>query len=156
MGESCGNLIIPNMYNANKMKIITHKPINNSYFNIPKCFVKSATEKNFNAKANSTNPKNTFTEFNHPPDCGKEFNHLGKMANKVNGKANAIEKPNIPNKGPLIPSWTTPKISEPIIGPVHENETNAKVNAMKKIPTKPPLEDNLSVLFAHELGKVIS
>ena len=31
-------------------------------------------ERNLNANANSKNPKNTFTVFNHPPDFGKEFN----------------------------------------------------------------------------------
>ena len=37
-----------------------------------------ALDKNLNAKAISKNPKVTLTEFNQPPDWGKEFNQPGK------------------------------------------------------------------------------
>ena len=42
------------------------------------------------------------------------------------------------------------------MGPVHENETNAKVNAIKKIPINPPLLEAESALFTQELGNTIS
>ena len=42
------------------------------------------------------------------------------------------------------------------MGPVQENETNAKVRDMKNIPITPPLEDFESDLFIIELGNVIS
>src|SRR5690606_41923983 len=42
------------------------------------------------------------------------------------------------------------------MGPVHENDTIANANAIKKIPTKPPRSACLSTLFAHEFGSIIS
>ena len=42
------------------------------------------------------------------------------------------------------------------MGPVQENETNAKVRDMKNIPIIPPFEDFESDLFIIEFGKVIS
>ena len=44
----------------------------------------------------------------------------------------------------------------PTTGPVHENETSTKVNAMKNIPTIPPRSEALSALLIHEAGRVIS
>ena len=44
----------------------------------------------------------------------------------------------------------------PTIGPVQENDTNANVKAIKKIPINPPLLDTVSDLFNQELGNVIS
>ena len=38
------------------------------------------------------------------------------------------------------------------MGPVHENETKARVKAIKKIPIKPPLSEALSVLFTQDVG----
>ena len=46
--------------------------------------------------------------------------------------------------------------SVPTIEYGHEKETNAKVNAIKKIPINPPLFDAESALFIQELGSVIS
>ena len=43
-----------------------------------------------------------------------------------------------------------------MIGPVQEKETNANAKAIKKKPIKPPLSDFASILFTHELGKLIS
>ena len=44
----------------------------------------------------------------------------------------------------------------PIIGPVHEKDTKANVNAMKKIPINPPLSAPESALFTHSEGILIS
>jgi hypothetical protein len=49
-----------------------------------------------------------------------------------------------------------PPITNPKAGPVHEKETIIKVNAMKKIPIKPPLFEALSTLLAKLDGIVIS
>src|SRR5690606_41559705 len=43
-----------------------------------------------------------------------------------------------------------------MIGPVHENDTNAKLKAIKNKPSNPPLSDCASILFTKELGKVSS
>ena len=91
------------------------------------------------AKASSKNPKTTFTAFNQPPDFGKEFNQPGNAANKVNGKARAKEKPNIPTKGAIPPLEAASTNNVPTIGPVQEKETIAKANAIKSIPIIPPL-----------------
>src|SRR5210317_2196871 len=119
-GPSCGNFIFPNKYKAIPMPIITHKPINSSRFKSPQCSTKSAFDKNFNAKANSINPKTTLTVFNQPPDFGNEFNHLGNMANNVNGKANARPKPLIPKVNWVAPPSTDKELPNnvPNIGPV--------------------------------------
>ena len=105
------------------------------------CTTKSAFDKNLNAKASSKNPKNTFTVFSHPPDLGKVFIQPGNAANNVNGRAKANEKPNIPTNGPIPPIVADSTRSVPTIGPVQENETRASANAIKKIPTIPPLSD---------------
>ena len=44
----------------------------------------------------------------------------------------------------------------PMIGPVQENETRDRVNAIKKMPMRPPLLDASSALLTQELGRVIS
>ena len=108
---------------------------NHSRVNRSQWYAKSTEDKNFNANANSANPRTTFTEFNHPPDCGKEFNHPGKIAKMVNGIAKAKENPVIPIAGvkydPEVDASTN---KVPMIGPVQEKETNPKVKAMKKMP----------------------
>ena len=130
---------------------------------MPQCFTMSATDRNFSASANSKNPSVTFTLFIQEPDFGRLFNQAGNIANSVNGNANAKENPNIPtngcigmtpNKAPAPDADCTKRL--PIIGPVQEKETIAKVNAIKKMPIKPPRSAALSDLLAHELGKVIS
>ena len=57
----------------------------------------------------------------------------------ANGNAIAIEKPNMPIIGAKPPFDAASTKSVPTIGPVHENDTMAKANAIKKIPTMPPL-----------------
>ena len=108
---------------------------NHSRVNRSQWYAKSTEDKNFNANANSANPRTTLTEFNHPPDCGKEFNHPGKIAKMVNGIAKAKENPVIPIAGvkydPEVDASTN---KVPMIGPVQEKETNPKVKAMKKMP----------------------
>ena len=112
--------------------------------------------KNLKAKANSTNPKNTFTVLSQEPDLGNDFNQEGKKANKVNGIAKANPKENIPSAGfnKLPPAACTNKL--PAIGPVQENDTNTMVNAIKNTPYKPPFSDSWSTLFTNQLGNVIS
>ena len=64
----------------------------------------------------------------------------GKKANKENGKANPAPKPSIPMIGAeLTPFELVCPKRVPTNGPVHENETITKVNAIKNIPIKPPL-----------------
>ncbi len=71
-----------------------------------------------------------------------------KAANNANGKANANEKPNIPMSGPAsLPPAAASTNSVPMMGPVHENDTNESVKAMKNIPTKPPLFSLAATLF---------
>ena len=120
------------------------------------CRTKSAFDKNLKANANSKKPKTTFTVFNHPPDFGKEFIQPGKIANKVNGSAIAIENPNIPTIGASPPFKADSTNNVPTIGPVHEKDTIAKASAIKKMPTKPPLSAFVSIFVPQELGKVIS
>src|SRR5436190_23766662 len=120
------------------------------------CNTRSALDKNLKAKANSRNPKNTFTVFNHPPDFGKVFNQPGNIANNMNGKAKANEKPNIPTIAAIPPFEAASTNKVPTIGPVHENETIAKAKAINKIPIIPPLSAWLSTLFAHLFGNMIS
>ncbi|CAI8353756.1 MAG: Uncharacterised protein [Flavobacteriia bacterium] len=43
-----------------------------------------------------------------------------------------------------------------MIGPVQEKLTSERVNAMKKMPAKPPLLEASSALFTQLLGSVIS
>ena len=131
--------------------------INISLVNSPDWITKSALLKNFNAKANSNNPKTIFTELSQLPLFGNEFNQLGNKANNPNGNANADEKPSIPTNGPLtFPLTALSKSNVPIIGPVHEKDTSDSVNAIKNIPNKPPLSLWLSILFTNDEGKVIS
>ena len=131
--------------------------MNTSRVNIPACTTKSAFDANFNANASSRNPSTTFTELSHPPDFGKEFNQPGNAANKPKGNAKAVENPNIPQKGPLIPPLTAASTSKvPMIGPVQENETNESVKAIKKIPINPPLSLFESILFTNREGRTIS
>ncbi len=130
---------------------------NNSRSNQCACHTKSAVDKNFKANANSKNPRVTFTVFNQPPDEGKEFNHPGKAAKRVNGMAKARENPNIPTAGPSSEPFDPASTSNvPIIGPVQEKLTKLKVKAMKKMPSIPPLLDASSALFTQLDGRVIS
>src|SRR5882672_9123548 len=112
--------------------------------------------KNLNASAISTKPNTTFTVFSQPPDFGKDFNQFGKKAKVVNGIAKARANANMPTIG----FKNSPPADEtkmlPTSGPVHENETSTKVNAMKNTPINPPLSACWSTLLMKELGNVIS
>ena len=139
--------------------MIIHIPINISRFKSPQCSTKSELDRNFNASANSINPKTTFTVFSHPPDFGKEFNHFGNIANNVNGSARAKPKPPIPmlNCIALASDAIVLPNKPPKIGPVQEKETIAKVKAIKKMPTKPPILLALSSIAAlQDCGSVNS
>ena len=131
---------------------------NTSRSNRRQPYAKSATERNFNAKANSKKPKTTFTEFNHPPDFGMLCNMFGKMAKRLNGIDKAKAKPNIPIAGPTAaPIVAACTNSVPMIGPVQENDTSTNVNAMKKMLMIPVVESAfVSSLFVHEAGNTNS
>ena len=121
--------------------------------------MRSALDKNLNAKAISTKPKVTFTSSIQLPDFGNDFNQVGNNANSPKGNANAVAKPNIPTVGPAeIPPELVAVCTKsvPIIGPVQLNETRARVNAMKKMPVKPRRFEAWSALFAQLDGIVIS
>ena len=94
--------------------------------------------------------------FIQPPDLGIFFNNSGDKANNTKGEASPNPKPNIPMIGLInCPEAPNPK-SVPTNGPVQENDTNAKVNAIKKIPIKPPLSDCASTLLTNFEGSCIS
>ena len=104
-------------------------------------------------------PSTTFTVFIQPPDFGMDLSQLGNIANRVNGKAKAMAKPSMPmvgaNQPPSPVATSTNK--KPMIGPVQEKLTNVRVNAIKKIPSKPPVFSALeSTALLHEEGRVNS
>ncbi len=113
-------------------------------------------ERNFKLNASTIKPRTTLTELSQPPDLGKLFSSDGKMAKRVNGIANASEKPNIPTIG-LAPSPAAASTSNaPTIGPTHDRLTRTRVRAMKKEPIKPPFSACASVLVERLLGRTIS
>ena len=118
----------------------------------------SALDKNLKAKANSTNPKTTFSVLSQPPDLGILPKKLGTKAKNINGNANPNPKPNIAIDKIVAPPSEFNEVpkTNPNAGPIHENETIIKVNAIKKIPINPPLFEALSVLLLKPLGIVIS
>src|SRR5690554_2231054 len=91
----------------------------------PHCSTRSAFDKNFRAKANSRNPRTTFTVLGHPPDFGCVFNQLGNKAKTAKGRARAAPNPPIPAVSCIAPpsAVSEPANSEPSKGPVQENET---------------------------------
>ena len=132
-----------------------HEPIKISRFSNPHCFTRSALERNFIAIAISRKPKTTFTEFSQPPDLGKECSQFGKIAKTVKGNARAKPNPPRPAVSGHEPSAAVPASKEPRIGPVHENETMANVNAIKKMPAVSS-PDRALALLAKPAGNVIS
>ena len=79
-----------------------------------------------------------------------DFSQDGNMANSVNGNANARAKPTLP----VVETSTNKK---PMIGPVHENETKDRVNAIRKILNKPLVcSALLSTALLHFEGRVSS
>ena len=80
--------------------------------------------------------------FNHPPDLGNDFSHVGNAAKSANGNPKAIPNPAIarlnfketiavlkPKKLTIsaVAEDNVPASNEPKIGPVQENETIARV-----------------------------
>src|SRR6187551_2376857 len=112
--------------------------MNTSLFKNPHCFTRSALEKNLTARANSKNPNTTFTVVNHPPDLGNDCSQPGKSANNAKGKASPRPNPPIPKDNCMAPPSfvNAPASKEPSMGPVQENETIARVNAIKNMPQK--------------------
>ena len=82
----------------------------------------------------------------------------GKNANNVNGMASATANPSIPIAGARIeplPDTSTSKV--PMMGPVQENETSTRVNAIKRILRIPAVESAFASIFVdQEAGSVIS
>ena len=76
----------------------------------------------------------------------------GKALNNPKGKANAEEKPSITAVGAAKDPVAAPASADPTKGPVHENDTMAKVAAMKKMPTMPPRSEAWSALLAQLEG----
>ena len=87
-----------------------------------------------------------------------DFSQDGNMANSVNGNANARAKPNMPIAGATtLPVVETSTNKKPMIGPVHENETKDRVNAIRKILNKPLVcSALLSTALLHFEGRVSS
>ena len=121
-------------------------------------YAKSATERNFSAKASSRKPNVTLMTFIQPPDLGIDFSHDGNRANSVNGNAKAMAKPNIPIAGAItLPVVDTCTSKNPMIGPVHEKDTSDKVKAIRKILSNPVVFSALlSTALLHLEGSVIS
>ena len=86
------------------------------------------------------------------------FSQAGNMANKVNGKASAMAKPNMPMVGArMLPDVETSTRRKPMIGPVQEKDTKASVKAIRKMLKRPVVASALlSTALLHDEGKVIS
>src|SRR5574344_407251 len=140
------------------VNIRIHRTRNTGLGRMPQPYAKSATDKNFSAKANSRNPRTTLTVFNHPPDLGKRCKTFGNIAKKANGMAKARAKPNMPTAGPTtepLVAASTNKV--PIMGPVQEKDTSTKVNAIKKMLSMPVvLSACWSILLVQDAGKTMS
>ena len=151
-------MILPNKYIDNPAEMAIQKAIKTSRSKKCKSIPISALDKNLNAKANSINPKTTFTVFNQPPDFGILPNKLGAKAKNIKGKANPDPKPSMASDKIEAPPSEFKEVpnTNPNAGPMQEKETIIKVNAMKKIPNKPPEFDLLSTLLESLLGIVIS
>ena len=125
---------------------------------MPQFETKSAFDKNFKARANSRNPSMILNLLIQPPDFGIFFTILGKNDKNENGNASANPKPKIATVKSVAPESTVndPTSKDPRIGPVHEKETIANVNAIKKIPAKLVISEEESDLFNQLVGRVIS
>ena len=133
--------------------------MNNSLFRKKVFETKSAFDKNFNANPSSMNPNTTFTVFIQPPDFGKLCKACGNKAKSPKTIAQLSPNPakaKVSSIGTLVEPVTALPSKLPKIGPVHEKDTITRVNAMKKIPIKPPASSAFEDLFAMELGKVMS
>ena len=82
-------------------------------------------------------PRTTFRVFIQEPDLGADFSHEGNMAKRVNGRARARAKPNIPTAGASqLPDVVVSTRSMPMMGPVQEKETSTRVKAIRKMESK--------------------
>ena len=72
--------------------------------------------------------------------------------------ASANAKPNIPMAGAMmLPVVAVSTNSVPIMGPVHEKDTSANVNAMKNILSRPVVASaRASILLVHDAGNTSS
>ena len=100
----------------------------------------------------------TLTAFIQPPDFGALFSSCGKRAKRVKGSARATAKPVMPMAGAaMLPCVDTATSRNPMMGPVHEKDTSASVNAIRKMDSQPvAASDFWSALLTHEAGSVIS
>lgn len=51
-----------------------------------------------------------------PPLFGMDFSQFGKMANRLNGRANAREKPNMPTTGWIVSPLAAPQVGVEVAG----------------------------------------
>src|SRR5690606_37197770 len=149
--------IFPRRYRPINPKITIHNARNTSLSRNCQLYARSTFDKNFNAKANSKKPSTTFTLFNQPPELGNDLSIDGNMANSTKGMANAMENPSIPMAGPNRSPFVAASTNKvPIMGPVQEKDTTAKLADMKNKPTHPPLSEPATILLTKLLGRVIS
>ncbi len=89
---------------------------------------------------------------------GNDCSQWGNNAKSAKGSASPKPNPDMPAVNCHAPPSlvNAPASREPKIGPVQENDTIAKVNAIKKTPAKSPMPDLESILLANELGSPIS
>src|SRR6266480_643318 len=102
-------------------------------------------------------PKVTLSECIHAPDLGSFFSPAGNQANNPKGNPRASPKAVNPMSGLTNSlSCVTTEIRLAMKGRVHENETSTSVNAMKKIPRRPPFSESDSERLIKPDGSVIS
>ena len=104
------------------------------------------------------NPSVTFTVFIQPPDLGACFSSEGNRANSAKGMASPMENPSMPNVGAsMLPCVETATNRNPMIGPVHENETSTSVKAIRKMLSSPVVRSDCASIFVdHDEGSVSS
>src|SRR5665647_2624362 len=105
---------------------------------MPSEYTVSMFEANFKLNASMMKPSTTLTELSHPPDLGIFFIHEGKRAKRVNGRAKARPKPNMPIVGRRTSPEAASTSRAPRIGPVHEKETSTVVSPRKNAASTPP------------------
>ena len=104
-----------------------------------------------------------FEGIHPPPDLGSDFNQVGKIANSAKGTPRASPNPIIAELNCKATADPDPEAVSPVLakaapktGPVQENDTKARVSAIKNIPIAPPNSEAESTLFNNLLGKRIS
>src|SRR6185437_4860325 len=134
------------------MLINIQRPKKVSRFSSPQWLTRSALDRYFRASASSTKPKTILTVFIQLPERGRDRSQLGNNANKAKGKPSASPKPAMATLSCTAPPFwfKAPTNRVPRMGPVHENETVARVSAMKKMPLTRARERNSSQGKRHE------